>query len=745
MAKLNNQSFHLQEYTYSSNMGNKGIKLASTNKNIVLNLGKEIATIDLTALLSNQSDFNMFKREFSKGELSTLEINEEMNYLAYPDTIILRRRGGDALLGDFNSWRVAEMSFLLPDSTIYGDLNCTSYHLPPGSPSEGTLKEISIGGSEETPMSISLHSYNISSGGYQASGAEEEVTFGQPDCLFVPDDDKCTVYYLRCNHAKTVDGGITVYGGYGLTLPPISFPSNESYEWVKANKDLFQDYIESKNNIESYELLEWYKWVHAESAACRTRWNLYFKIDVEAKTTGIYPFRGDLEGKYTLTPGEFGGYWPMSPPAKYIYRFDFESWENLELPRSGAESWEVLSRNISSNGIVNYLYHLGYEEWYEACWEAGCTLPHGCPNHEVKDVGISYMDFRKFRHPQYLLHYPSSDISFVNALLMNGSVVNPASDKIVMETWGSDADANLIELLGSKEIDEGDWKSDVLLPLAVDTGSYDYTIFKFSSQKVEIYKDWKKTTTALINDSAVPEYNLGIQPLNLGGNLPYCWGKQSFNRFSWEIDSKYDEHSNYGLKQLFFKQTLSKFEVWNRLDPEMKLSLNGALLGSYSAEYLKNFDFSFKDEYAHDNFLLASQDATVSGGHVVIGTNGYIYYNFNFGIPLIDNPTLLMKYSQAPSSMKLIDDKGAEYEARVPNNDILEELYCVTYPLISHDNCVLKINGPADISEFNIYGKGSGYLFSTPYLQANTNNIIEYRVSGIYDNISGDLCWREAG
>ena len=741
MAKLNNESFYLQEFTYSSNMGNKGIKLAGTNKNVVLNLGKEIASIDLTALLSNQSDFNRFKQEFNKAELSTLEIDDETSYLAYPDTIILRRRGGDALLGDFNSWRVAEMSFLLPDPTIYGDVNCTSYTIPPGSPKEGTLKEISIGGNEETPLSVSLHSYNVSSGGYKANGSENWVDFGLPDCKWVPDGNKCKVFYLKCNHAEVHeivgDEEYWYRGGYGTELPPPTFPSNESYEWIQINESNYRDWDVEKD-IKSWALEDYYK-IKSEWGGgvfqwnCYKSWNVYLKVEFDNDVTDLFPQIPDLRLRAEIKGVIDTLGWTTDNNA-YIHNYYTDEWRVLNKYRNMYPTFwndSAAPCNVTGDENINLLLKVG--RIY--CTDSSTYTDNVSCGCEFEEVTFNTLDVRSFRYPQYLVKYPSSDISFLNLLMLNASVVNPTSNKIMMEIWGTNQWWDLVEQLGSKEIDEGDWKSDMLIPLAINTKNHDSILFKFTSDKVKTYEDWTETTEALIDTDLLPHYKLALQTF-VGGV-----GRGEHTAISEPVI--YDPCSNCGIKQLLFRKTLTKFEIWNRLDPEMKFSLSGALLGDYNAEYLKNADFSFRDEYSSDNFLLASQNASVYDGHLEIASDGYIYYNFNFGIPLIDNPTLFMKYSQAPSSMKLVDGNANEYDARIPSNNISEELYAPTYSLISQDNCILKINGPANISEFNIFGKGSGYLFSTPYLQANTNNIIEYNVSGIYDNISGDLCWRE--
>lgn len=748
--QLNNITFYCGSYTFSADVGNKGIKLAGQDRNIVLNLGRDIAILNMEAYCENSSNFFDLKREFATGNLCTLTLNDGSVYYAYPDTFTVERRANDPLRAETTDWRTLEMSFLIPDVVIYGSANCTSFNLSSDSPTTGILKNISIGGAADTPLSIRLTTYNASKQSIEIGASAGWKEFGEPEYAIIPSQN-ITFYYMSPLSSPSdtgwCDEGLGWYRRYAEYERYESHfddicETDSDYSFIKISSSTFKDELDATALVDlgTYGFIG-YKYF-GQRLESNNYW-IYNYCDTHYVVVLKLDFKADV-GTYSISCdprlGKDG--WDYSCRVKVIVG---TGTSNIDLERGGNSvregEFSLNNGNISSNGFVT-----GGIRIYVCEDDREFDSGHGYAEHTVSIPPISISDYnyemsfiriQQSRHPKLGFKFETSDLSIISDIIVNGTVFRSSiENNPVIKIYGSNQRYTFLgsTYLGGFTVDKDNFGTNTIIPFNVDVSDYEYADVVFTSDKVESYVSPSSDADLKYNDS---------QP-KFGVELFCCVDNILVEGYSmWDSENTYYESSGKGFGNMNFMSTLSQFDIWNSQNEEAKFELGGLILGEYHFNYLENSEFKFVDNFDDSNLIAGSYNAGIGTNNLSIGTNGYVYYNMGFGIPLMEEPYILMKYATAPSSIEIISNTGDSYTIDIPSNNITSKIYNVGYSLVTRNDMKLKINGPANISSIEIFGISSNYLFGLPDLNPG-NNIIEYEVGGNYSNINGTLCWREA-
>lgn len=679
MARIDNVSFYLRDYVFDSSVGNYGIKLAGQNRNIVLNLGKEIARLSLTALCENPTNYAALKKEFNKGELLVVEVDDDTRYYAYPDVISIRRVAANPLLGEYTDWRVAEMSFLLVDPVVYGSENCTSTNITSDSNTTGILKNISIGGIDETPLSIDIENYNVSIQEYNTSNTDGEwFDFGLGDGQQIEwEDDTHTWGGLHANKVQ--------YDGIYTTPTEMwrSHRYNTSYDSVMFQIDVNSAEMVTMNWTGSgftpppqYGTIGVVVW--NEVAA---RW--------ENVGTKMH-FRDTFQANISISPNH------IRNSAAYVM------FKNTNLSRINASLGKctaIIFRNPELRLPITY-----HDDQLRYVEVNASTVREGTVKVQIYPKGSSPNTIGGAKLAEY--NYDSVNWSGIVKIPIP---IESTSDLILRFTS----------------------------PEAIETVPTTWLQFHWHVHrnttphfKVQLFK----LSTSSIDTNLLTRYNQFANPnfvfMSNYGTIP-------------NIYRDYKKLGQYEVGKYYVRKGITGFDVWENREEDIKYQLNDFLLGKYDTNYLENLKFTFEDDCSSLDLVFTSLDATSNGSQININTSGFVIWKLNPSYSFITNPYIKIDYDTIPSKIEFgITDLSVNYETSVPSSNVSKVIYNVGSSLITYDKCYLKMWGPALINKFNFYGESSAYLFSLPNIQVGDNEV-RYEVDGNYINGTATLCWRE--
>ena len=637
MAKLNNESFHLLDYSFDSSVGNYGIKLSGQNRNIVLDLGREIATVTLSAALENPTDYANLKKEFNEAELSTLELDSSTKYLAYPDKIAIRRQARDPLLGDYTDWRVAEMSFLIPDTVIYGDENSTTFNITQNSALTGTLKNISISGAEDTPLSISFESYNLTSDSTAGTGGGTYIEFGEPDYVWYPSSTNMKIYKATCE-AGELDNPF----GYSHCprripdfLPPVY--ANNTHGWQEISVGTTLDDYDELNRVNlSEHMFDGYFFQDKTLTGwdrdyCHMRYNIFLKFDFLCNDSGVLKFMSDGKGMY-IPPGQDG----VSESNPRLYIRQNTSWIEKTLTEIPGRIYESEDISIASSNISNNYVTMMYAM---ACiHDRTESNPASCPSDAIDSAyaTMSFARITRLRRPKVIVRYPITTMDYITGIVLNGTNYQTnITEDVSVKVYGCLEDSTLKTLLDSATVVDSAWGLNTHVSLFANCSAYDYACIEIASDKVTDYDGATGNNTALFYNASQPLLGVAIHSDVSTANYKQVHMWQPFEH----LDKDLYGSGTGGLKNLEYYSALSKFEVWNHEVEDTKFSISGFLLGKYEAKYLENLKYEFTDNF-NETYPISQTDANLTNGRLWINQSGYVLYKLGFGIPLIENPKL---------------------------------------------------------------------------------------------------------
>ena len=350
---------------------------------------------------------------------------------------------------------------------------------------------------------------------------------------------------------------------------------------------------------------------------------------------------------------------------------------------------------------------------------------------------LEFLRIKANRYSTLCFKIPTESLPTTSWLRANISNLNPSvGGTVYIDAYESDAQFNRMgSRLERTTLAVSDLGNDLFIPLYVNTDSIDRIMFEFKSEQVE-----NASYTDYLNSSDCSHFkiNAGASSESLGTSVK---GKHSWEPYDFLEEQTYSEYSDTIFSSLHSFASLSNFQYWNKNDETLKFNISGFLIGEYNAHYLENLSYRFNDTYSNSDLVASYKNATVENNYLHINESGYVMYYLGFGISLIDDPYLTLNYADAPSKIEILDDSD-EYSITIPPDGERSLIYNSEFSLVTRDELQLRIWGEANISSLLIESAGSAYLFSLPYID-NGNNTISYSISGVYNNISGELCWRE--